>query len=200
MSDGGASPHERIEGEVVSLRLLVESDLPDLVRWLSDPEVVQFYGEPPVSVDEARRDYIDPDVHPVWRFVIEHEGRGIGEIQYHHPYPGTEWEWSVGIDIFIGEPDARNRGLGAEAVRTLLRYLFEVKRCHIVTIDPEVANARAIRSYEQAGFRLDGVLRHHAFEHGEYVDTHFMSILESEWPDARARWEAERASRRATGA
>lgn len=77
----------------------------------------------------------------------------------------------------------------------LLRYLFEVKRLHRVTIHPEVANRRAIRSYEKAGFRLDGVLRHNdRFEDGRYADTHFMSILEDEWPEARARWAAERHS------
>src|SRR5205823_6558791 len=104
----------------------------------------QFYGEPPRDLDQTRHDYIEPDIQPVWRFVIEYEGRGVGEIQYHHSYSGSDWEWSAGIDIFIGVPEARNRGLGTEAVRTMLRYLFEVKRCHIVTIDPEVGNARAI--------------------------------------------------------
>jgi RimJ/RimL family protein N-acetyltransferase len=77
----------------------------------------------------------------------------------------------------------------------MLGYLFEAKRVHLVTIDPEVKNGRGIRAYEKAGFRLDGVLRHHAFEHGEYVDTHFMSILEDEWPAARERWEADIAAR-----
>jgi aminoglycoside 6'-N-acetyltransferase len=125
--------------------------------------------------------------------VIEEDGRGVGEIQYHHAYPGSDYAWSAGIDIFIGDPDARDRGVGTEAIRTMLRFLFEEKRVHRATIDPEVANARAIRAYEKAGFRLDGVLRHHAFEHGEYVDTHFMSILEDEWPAARERWDAERA-------
>ena len=80
----------------------------------------------------------------------------------------------------------------------MLRYLFEVKRCHRVTIDPEVGNRRAIRCYEKAGYRFDGVLRHNAFEHGEYVDTYFMSILEHEWPAAKARWEAERGASAAT--
>ena len=185
--------HEPIAGQVLTFRPIEERDLSDLLRWLSDPEVVEFYGDPPASPDQLRRDYMEPDVAPCWCFVIEHQGRSIGEIQYGHQYRGQEYEWSAAIDIVIGEPDARDRGLGTEAVRTLLRYLFEVRGCHRVTIDPEVGNARAIRCYEQAGFRLDGVLRHHAFEHGEYVDTHFMSILQDEWPAARARWEAERA-------
>ncbi|MCH9058351.1 MAG: GNAT family N-acetyltransferase [Planctomycetes bacterium] len=93
----------------------------------------------------------------------------------------------------IAEREARNRGTGTEAVRTMLRYLFEVKRCHRVTIDPQTGNARAIRCYENAGFRLDGVLRHNDRISGRYVDTHAMSMLEDEWPTAKEQWEAERA-------
>lgn len=74
----------------------------------------------------------------------------------------------------------------------LLRYLFEVKRLHRVTIDPEVDNARAIHTYQKAGFRLEGVLRHNDRIHDRYVDTQYLSILEDEWPEARARWLAER--------
>ena len=42
------------------------------------------------------------------------------------------------------------------------------------------------------GFHLDGIVRHNAFDHGEYVDTQYLTSLEDEWPRARARWEAER--------
>ena len=132
-------------------------------------------------------------MEPCWRFVIEHEGGGIGEIQYAHEYSGAEYAWATGVDIFIGESGDRDRGLGTEAARTMLRFLFEELRCHRVTIDPEVANARAIRCYEKAGFTFDGVLRHNVFERGEYVDTHFMSMLADEWPAAKRRWESDSA-------
>jgi RimJ/RimL family protein N-acetyltransferase len=184
--------HAPIAGPRIHLRPIAEADLPDIVRWLTDPDVVRYYGDPPASLDQARAHYLEADVNPCWRFVIELDGRGVGEIQYHHAYPGDDYTWSAGIDIFIGEADARDRGVGTEAIRTMLAYLFEQKHVHRVTIDPEVANARGIRCYEKAGFRLDGVLRHNFFHHGEYVDTHFMSILEDEWPAAKARWEAER--------
>ena len=182
-----AGPHD------VSLRPIAEGDLPDLLRWRQDPEVAEFWDEAPADLDECRREFFDTDVNPVWRFVIEWQGRGVGHIQYHHPYADTDYLWTAGIDIFIGEAEARNRGVGTEAVRTMIAYLFEVKRVHRVTIDPEVANGRAIRSYQKAGFRLDGVVRHNdRFSDGRYIDTQFMSILEEEWPEARARWEAER--------
>ncbi|MSQ36533.1 MAG: N-acetyltransferase [Dehalococcoidia bacterium] len=68
----------------------------------------------------------------------------------------------------------------------------EVLGVHRVTIDPESANARAIRAYEKAGFRLEGLLRDADFIRGGYVDTHFMAILADDWPAAKAHWERER--------
>jgi aminoglycoside 6'-N-acetyltransferase len=44
-------------------------------------------------------------------------------------------------------------------VRTLARWLFDVRGHHRITIDPAVANERAIRAYERVGFRRVGVMR-----------------------------------------
>ncbi|MEI7925782.1 MAG: GNAT family N-acetyltransferase [Chloroflexota bacterium] len=185
--------HEPVPGpHDVSLRPLSEADLPALMRWLNEPEVRQFWGTPEGTIEELREEYIEPDVYPAWGFVIELAGRGIGLIQYSHRYPDPDYYWDAGIDILIGEPDARGHGAGIEAIRVLLRYLFEVKRLHRVTIDPEVTNPRAVHVYERAGFRLGGILRHNDLVDGEYRDTQYLTILEDEWPAARARWEAER--------
>ena len=184
-----------IEGPVVRLRPIEERDLSEAARWRSEPEVERFWGKAPDTEAGLREELLEPDEHaPTHVYVIEHEGRGIGCIQYWHRYPGAEEEWLAGIDIFIGVADGRDRGLGTEAVRTMLRYLFEERGVHRVTIDPEVDNARGIRCYEKAGFRLEGVLRHNDQIDGRYVDTHFMGILADEWPEARARWEAEHVS------
>ena len=133
-----------------------------------------------VAAAAARQLYMESGDEPIWRFIIELDGRGVGEIQYWHPHRRPDWTWSTGVDIFIGERDARNRGTGTEAVRTMLRYLFETKSCHRVTIDPHTGNARAIRCYEKAGFPLRGrVARQRA--HRRPVRRHSLHV------DARGR-------------
>lgn len=58
--DGSRDVHAtsgRIEGPFdVSFRPLVEADLPDIMRWLADAEVVRFYGESPTDVAAAKAD------------------------------------------------------------------------------------------------------------------------------------------------
>ena len=58
-----------------------------------------------------------------------------------------------------------------------------------MTICPEPSNRRAVRAYEKAGFRLDGVLRRHMKIDGRWVDIAFMSLLDDEWPAAKASWQ-----------
>ncbi len=186
--------HEPIAGpHDVSLRPIVEGDIEQFMRWLQEPDVAHWWDEADSSLEEIRSEYFEPDpAYPCWRFIIVWQGRDVGLIQYYHDYPDADALFSAGVDILIGEADARDRGVGREAIRVLLQYLFEVKRLHRVTIDPEVGNARAIRSYEAAGFTRDGVSRDNDFIRGAYVDTLYLSILEGEWPAAKARWLAER--------
>ena len=184
-----AGPHD------VNLRPIVADDIEQFMRWLQEEEVAYWWDEADSSLEEIRADYFEADVNPCWRFIIVWQGRDVGLFQYYHDYADTEYSFSAGIDIFIGEADARDRGVGREAIRVLLCHLFEVKHLHRVTIDPEVGNTRAIRSYEAAGFKRDGVSRHNYFMRGEYVDTQYLSILETEWPEAKARWLEARAAR-----
>lgn len=64
----------------------------------------------------------------------------------------------AGIDIYLGER-WQGRGLGAEAIRLVARFLFERRGHHRLTIDPAVENTRAIASYARVGFRPVGILR-----------------------------------------
>jgi len=42
-------------------------------------------------------------------------------------------------------------------------------------------NVRAVRSYEHAGFVLEGRLREANYKHGKYEDVLLMGVLRSEW-------------------
>jgi RimJ/RimL family protein N-acetyltransferase len=53
-------------------------------------------------------------------------------------------------------------------------------------LDVYDSNARAIRSYEKAGFTHEGTLRHAAYRDGRFIDVRRMSILRAEWADRRA--------------
>lgn len=85
--------------------------------------------------------------------------------------------------IFIGEAGARGRGVGTAAARLMLRYCFEEEGLHRVYLRAFADNARAIRSYEKAGFVREGYLRHDVRIDGVYRDIVWMAAVAGESPN-----------------
>jgi hypothetical protein len=52
-------------------------------------------------------------------------------------------------------------------------------------------NQRAIRSYEKAGFRIEGRLREAIWREGRFWDEVQMGVLQDEWLDRRSRMGAD---------
>jgi RimJ/RimL family protein N-acetyltransferase len=173
-----------IEGERVRLRAPEREDLPHFVRWINDPEVTEFLVlDPPLTLDEEERWYRNMLASPDRVFSIETgEGRligNIGLIGLNLRYRRTE------IGIMLGEKDMWSQGYGGEAIRLLLRYLFEELGLNRVGLYADISNRRAIRCYERCGFRHEGVLREYRFKRGRYVDCVQMSILRKDWDGLR---------------
>jgi len=140
-----------IPGSRLTLRRLAPADKAPLRAILAEPGVARWWSPrgADVAVDGL---YEDGEVV----YVIEVDGAVAGAIEY-----GEENEPDyryASIDIFLGAAH-QGRGLGGEAIRALARYLLEVRGHHRITIDPAVANDRAIRAYERLGFRRVGVMR-----------------------------------------
>jgi aminoglycoside 6'-N-acetyltransferase len=119
--------------------------------------------------------------------VIEVDGVVAGGIEY---YEENEPQYRhANIDIFVGARH-QGRGVGTEAVALVARFLFERRGHHRLTIDPAVANQRAVRSYEKVGFRPVGVMRRYERGlDGTFHDGLLMDLLREELtgPGARLR-------------
>lgn len=152
-------PHTRFE---IAFRPLAEADIPTMQRWLEDPDVSPWYGEDSTELDALREQYrpLIAGAEPTRGFIIRIDGRDAGYIQCYviddHPDYARQIAvdpGAVGIDIFLGELWARGRGYGSAAIRALLReIIFGEMGAEVAIIAPAPGNARAIRSYERAGF------------------------------------------------
>jgi aminoglycoside 6'-N-acetyltransferase len=138
-----------LRGEAVVLRPLAPDHAEALRAIRETPEVKEWWM--PLEDDFPFGD--DPDAT---RFTIFHEGEIAGLIQYgEETEPSYRHAW---IDLFV-DPRVRGRGLGPDAIETLVRHLTEDLGHHRMTIDPTLENAAAIRAYEKAGFERVGVMR-----------------------------------------
>lgn len=146
----------------VQFRRLEDADLPMMKRWLEDPDVAPWYGSDSTELDALRAEYGDKigGERRDHSFIIQINGENAGYIQCYviddHPDYARQMRvdrGAVGIDLFIGEPSARNRGYGPVVIRAFLEQgVFGKLQAEVAIIAPEPGNARAISAYEKVGF------------------------------------------------
>jgi len=102
----------------------------------------------------------------------------LGDIHWTH---GEGW-----VGIGIGRRSDWGRGYGTDAMRLMLRFAFDELNLHRVTLGVFSYNLRAIRSYEKAGFVMEGVERGSMFRDGRRTDIIYMGALQANW-NARRR-------------
>jgi RimJ/RimL family protein N-acetyltransferase len=169
-----------IKGERVILRAIERQDLPTYVRWLNDPQVLEHFGNlVPFSIAQEEQWYEETLQNPATLdFAVEFEGQHVGGAGF-GKIDGRQAHAEVGL--FIGVPELWDRGLGADVLRTLLRFGFEQMNLHRIYLRVFAGNKRAVHLYEKVGFQHEGCWRHHEFRHGRYHDLLWMSILRDEW-------------------
>lgn len=79
--------------------------------------------------------------------------------------------------IFIGEEDARGRGVGTAAAKLMLKYCFLEEGLHRVFLRAFADNLQAIRSYEKAGFVREAYLKDDVLIDGQYRDIVLMAAI-----------------------
>lgn len=161
---------EELVGRMVRVRAVTAADLARLAAIAAEPAVARRWG--PVPEHELAE-----------MLAITLDGEVIGAIQYEEE--NTPMYRHAGIDIFLSTAH-HGRGLGTDAVRTLATWLIDARGHHRLTIDPAVANARAIRSYEKVGFRPVGVMRRYERGlDGTFHDGLLMDLLAEDVPPPR---------------
>lgn len=136
---------------------------PLLRAWLRAPHMREWWGDPDEELGYIR-DMVDgKDTTRPFLFAVDETP--IGYIQYwfiaHHQ--NAQWivdhPWlqelpsdSVGVDLSIGSSEYLSRGFGSAALASFVSDL-RADGYDTIIIDPDPANARAVRAYEKAGFK-----------------------------------------------
>ncbi|MEU6218779.1 GNAT family protein [Streptomyces sp. NPDC047022] len=165
----------------VILRAVCEDDLPLLERFLTDPEATgpfQWTG------------WSDPGR---WRRRWAQDGLLGDEGGHLMVVTGAErlgfvaWRkvvtsrsshcWNIGAQLL---PECRGRGVGTQAQRLLVRYLFAHTPVVRLEADTEAGNIAEQRALEKSGFTREGVLRSMVFRDGRWRDVVRYSVLRDE--------------------
>ena len=85
------------------------------------------------------------------------------------------------VAIALGEREYWGNGYGTDAMTVMLGYAFSELNLRKVGLIVFEYNPRAIRSYEKAGFILEGRVRGAILRDGRRWDWLYMGVLREEW-------------------
>lgn len=85
------------------------------------------------------------------------------------------------VGLGIGEREFWSRGYGTDMLKLCQQYVFAELGVERLSLGLHAYNARALRSYEKCGFRLEGRTRQDVLREGQRSDTLWMGILREEW-------------------
>ncbi|RDV45881.1 N-acetyltransferase [Leifsonia sp. ku-ls] len=174
-------------GPRVRLVPLGPEHLDDVMPGLSDPETLKLTG----TRGTFTRDAVAAHLASIgaaadradWAILHREDGRFLGEIVLNEL---DEDNASMNVRIAL-VPGAPGGGYGTEAMCVVLDHAFSAIGLHRVQLDVYAFNPRAIRSYEKAGFVLEGRQRDTLLWDGEWTDSILMSVLSSDRRPAPGR-------------
>ncbi len=134
---------------MIGFRPLSPEDYPLLVDWLQRPHVKEWWDDGDDTLERVAASY-SADPETTKRFIAQVEGRDAGYFQYYPLEAGH-----IGADQFLAHADLLSQGLGTRALLAFVELIRDRESPQRISVDPDPANARAVRCYEKCGFVHD---------------------------------------------
>tara|TARA_Y100001960_G_scaffold167353_1_gene175798 strand:+ start:2586 stop:3128 length:543 start_codon:yes stop_codon:yes gene_type:complete len=173
----------KIQGDRIYLREIELGDVNQkYVNWLIDPEVNKYLEtRHKIQTIETVYEYVKQMIAKKDELLFSicfkkndnHIGNiKLGPINLNHKY--------AEISLLIGEKNEWGKNLATEAIQILSTYAINILKLHKLTAGSYANNIGSIKSFEKAGFIIDGTWKNHYLCDGEYVDRICFSLINDE--------------------
>ncbi|HBN54874.1 MAG TPA: GNAT family N-acetyltransferase [Stenotrophomonas sp.] len=179
-------PQPELSSPRLRLREVRGDDAPALFAIHSDPQVMRYWSYPAWTepaqaerkVADIQRQRRELDML-VWAIADARSDRLIGTCAVFamHLEQGRA---EIGYSL---HPHWQGRGLASEALRMILRHLFEDMGLRRIEADIDPRNQASCRLVEKLGFVREGVLRERWHVNGELADTVLYGLLRRDFID-----------------
>ena len=175
--------------ERLVIRRYTHDDIPDVLRFVSQPSVAKVTPERIPPTEEGVRKYIDLQISyqpfekdKVFELAVERKEDGkviglLGLIRRDHRQ--GEIGWGLGVEY-------RGQGYATEAARALMDYGFNSLGLHRIYADTSTDNLASWRVMERLGMRREALLKGSVYEEGKWSDQYIYGMLADEWRDIGA--------------
>lgn len=168
-------------GGELRLRPIEQSDLALLARFEWDPLATgefQWFGFQMDKVRKLERRWHDDGLigdESSYLAVEVGDGSCAGLVDWRRI--GRFGNCEIGIALL---PEHRGHGIGTEAQRQLVDYLFSTTTAHRLQAGTESDNIAEQKSLERVGFQREGVSRQLVFRAGRWRDSVMYGLLRGE--------------------
>ena len=164
---------------------VAKSDLEDIFRWIpyamKTPEDFQKMINK-VLEEQERGESV------AFATVDKNSGRKVGSTRFMNIDPSNR---RVEIGSTWIAPAWQRTVVNTEAKYLMLRHAFETWKCIRVELKTDALNQKSRTAILRIGAKEEGTLRQHVITWtGRVRDSVYFSILDSEWPEVKARLEA----------
>lgn len=173
-----------IKGENLYFSILEKEDMKCLYQWFSDTEFLKYYDYvPPVpqtekEVNDTFNDYKIKEESLVFAIRLLTDNKIIGIAGFDEIVKSNK---VATLFIGIGNKDLRGKGYGNESLKILLDYGFNDMNFYRIQLNVLEFNTSAIKLYERAGFKREGVFREFVLRNNQRYDMFLYGLLKHEY-------------------
>ncbi|UCC16861.1 MAG: GNAT family N-acetyltransferase [Dehalococcoidales bacterium] len=179
----------RLETDRLVLRELTDEDTDVMFPHYSDEEVWTYLDTYPVEDPKEILEVINwgkymlnNETGILWGLFSKEDGSFIGEMNYagrrDATIEGKIHRAEIGYNMVR---KCWGKGLAAEALREIIRYIFETTEIYRLEAIIDPANTRSRNLASRLGFQEEGTLRDYILWDGKYRDMVMYSLLKKEW-------------------
>jgi len=123
---------------------------------------------------------------PLYYTVLNAQGRALGHATYLRIDPA---HGVIEVGFIHFSPEMQRTPVSTEAMYLMMSYVFETLGYRRYEWKCDALNAPSIAAAKRLGFRFEGVFRQATTYKGRNRDTAWLSVIDSEWPALKARFE-----------
>ena len=173
-----------IETDRLILREINRDDAEDIFKYLSDQNVMKYYGlEPFKSIDEAMEEIgwyqstFDEGSGVRWGITLKGHGKVIGSCGLLNKVP-QHYRSEIGFEL---SKDHWGKGIANEALAAVIHYGFEQLNLQRIQALIEPPNLSSQKLVEKNGFIKEGLLRNYEYTCGKFDDLFMYSLIKQDF-------------------
>ncbi len=167
-----------LETERLILRELQSGDAEAIFRFLSNEEIVRYYDQPMMNLQQARsliqRQHMRFENGEAirWGITVKGHKKVVGTCGFFRDITN----FYAGISYILDRP-YWNKGIMTEALQVMMPFGFNSYQLNRVEAHIARPNQASQRVLEKLGFQEEGILRQRLFENNHFHDEKVFALL-----------------------